>query len=105
MPRRIITNIPEIWRDIEKKNLPLAVAGISYYLLLSLFPALVLLSAVLSYLPLQNGLREATSFLGYVIPAQVVTLIEELLRQITPQRGSTFVLWAHYDALARFGSI
>jgi len=88
MPRRIITNIPEIWRDIEKKNLPLAVAGISYYLLLSLFPALVLLSAVLSYLPLQNGLREATSFLGYVIPAQVVTLIEELLRQITPHRGA-----------------
>ena len=84
----MITNVREIWRDIEKKNLPLAIAGIAYYLLLSLFPALVLLSAVLSYLPVQNGLQEATSLLEYVIPPQVVTLIEELLRQITPHRGA-----------------
>ena len=84
----IVTNVREIWRDIERKNLPLAIAGIAYYLLLSLFPALALLGAVLSYLPVQNGLQEATSLLGYVIPPQVVTLIEELLRQITPHRGA-----------------
>jgi membrane protein len=68
--------------------LPLAAAGISYYLLLSLFPALTLLSAVLSYLPVQNGLQEATSVLGYVIPPQVMTLIEELLTRITPHRAA-----------------
>ena len=84
----IITNVREIWRDIETKNLPLAAAGIAYYLLLSLFPALALLSAVLSYLPVQNGLWEATSFLGYVIPPQVITQIEELLTRITPHRGA-----------------
>jgi membrane protein len=84
----IITNVREIWRDIEKKNLPLAAAGIAYYLLLSVFPALTLLSAVLSYLPVQNGLREATSVLGYVIPPQVKTLIEELLTRVTPHRAA-----------------
>jgi membrane protein len=68
--------------------LPLATAGIAYYLLLSIFPALALLSAVLSYLPVQNGLRQATSILGFVIPPQVMTLIEELLTQITPHRGA-----------------
>jgi len=68
--------------------LPLAAAGIAYYLLLSLFPALALLSAVLSYLPVRNGLREATSLLGYVIPPQVVRPIEETLAQITPHRGA-----------------
>jgi len=68
--------------------LPLAAAGIAYYLLLSLFPALALLSAVLSYLPVQNGLGEATSVLGYVIPPQVMTLIEEQLIRITPHRGA-----------------
>ena len=82
----IITNIRDIWREIEKKNLPLAAAGIAYYLLLSVFPALTLLSVVLSYLPVQNGLREATSVLGYVIPPQVKTLIEELLTRVTPHR-------------------
>ena len=84
----IIINIRDIWRDIEKKNLPLAAAGIAYYLLLSLFPALTLLSAVLSYLPVQNGLREAMSVLGYVIPPQVMTLIEQLLTRITPHRAA-----------------
>lgn len=66
--------------------MPLATAGIAYYLLLSVFPALTLLSAVLAYLPIKNGLGETTSVLGYVIPPQITTLIEALLRQITPHR-------------------
>ncbi len=86
--KKIIVNIANVWRDIEKKNLPLATAGIAYYLLLSLFPALTVLSAVLSYLPVQNGLREATSVLGYVIPLQVMKPIEELLKRITPHRAA-----------------
>lgn len=86
--KSIIRNIAEIWRDIEKKNLPLAAAGISYYLLLSLFPSLTLLSAVVSYFPVQNGLQEATSILGYVIPPQVTTQIEELLTRVTPHRAA-----------------
>jgi len=84
-----ITHILAIWRDIEKKNLPLAAAGIAYYLLLAVFPALTLLSAMLSYLPVQNGHQEATSVLGYVIPAQLMTVIEEL---IIPHRGALLSL-------------
>jgi membrane protein len=97
--KSIITNIRDIWIDIERKNLPLAAAGIAYYLLLSLFPALTLLSAVLSYLPVQNGLGEATSVLGYVIPPQLMTVIEDLLTRITPHRtallsfGLATTLW------------
>jgi len=86
--KSIITNLWDIWRDLEKKNLPLAAAGIAYYLLLSVFPALTLLSAVFSFLPVQNGLREAMSVLGYVIPPQVMTLIEEQLTRITPHRAA-----------------
>ena len=95
----VITNIWDVWREIEKKNLPLAAAGIAYYLLLSLFPALTVLSAVLSYLPVKNGLREATSVLGYVIPPQVMALIEGQLNQIAPHRvallsfGLATMLW------------
>ena len=86
--KSIITNIREVWRDIERKNLPLAAAGIAYYLLLSLFPALTVLSAVLSYLPVQNGLRKATSVLGYVIPPQLMTQVEEMLTRVTPHRAA-----------------
>jgi membrane protein len=86
--KSIITNVGDVWRDVEKKNLPLATAGIAYYLLLSFFPALTVLSAVFSYFPVQNGLREAISVLGYVIPPQVMRPIEELLTQITPHRAA-----------------
>ena len=68
--------------------MPLAAAGIAYYLLLSLFPAITLLSAVFSYLPVQNGLSEAASVLGYVIPSQIMTLIEGVLTQATPHRAA-----------------
>lgn len=88
----VIANILAIWRDIEKKNLPLAAAGITYYLLLSLFPALTLLSAVLSYLPVQDGLERMMSVLGYVIPPQVMAQIEELLTQVTPHRVAALSL-------------
>lgn len=50
------------------------------------------MSAILSYLPIQNGLREATSVLGYVIPPQVMTQIEEQLIWITPHRGALLSL-------------
>ena len=68
--------------------MPLAAAGIAYYLLLSVFPALTLLSAVLSYLPVRNGPQEATSVLGSVIPPQVTTLVAQLLTRISPHRGA-----------------
>lgn len=68
--------------------MPLAASGIAYYLLLSIFPALTVLGAVLSYLPVQNGIREAMSVLGYVIPPQVLGLMEEPLTRIAPHRGA-----------------
>lgn len=89
----------DVWRDIEKKNLPLAAAGATYYLLLSFFPALTVLSAVMSYFPIENGLGDATAILGSVIPPQVNTLIEELMTGITPHRvaflsfGLAAMLW------------
>jgi len=57
------------------------------------------LSAALAYLPIKNGLGETTSVLGYVIPPQVTTLVEELLARITPHRvallslGLATTLW------------
>jgi membrane protein len=86
--KNFLITIRDIWSDIEKKSLPLAAAGIAYYLLLSVFPALTLLSAVLSYLPVRNGPQEATSVLGSVIPPQVMTLVEEELTRVTQHRGA-----------------
>src|SRR5262245_53534421 len=76
-----------VYRDIERKHLALAAAGLAFYFQMSLFPALVLLAAVMAYLPEQNGVPGATSFLAHVIPLQAVSTLESILVTISPHRS------------------
>ncbi|HEY6307837.1 MAG TPA: YihY/virulence factor BrkB family protein [Candidatus Angelobacter sp.] len=84
--KKTIELIIFIFRDIERKHLFVVAAGVAYYFLTALFPALVLLTAVLAYLPLQNTTQGATAFLGHVMPPQGVTLLERVLATVTPHR-------------------
>jgi membrane protein len=72
--------------DVERKHLQLAAAGLAYYFLMSLVPGVLLLTAVVAYLPLQNGVTTATSFLSHVIPRQAAPLIEDLLTTVGSHR-------------------
>lgn len=81
-----IALIKRILRHVERKHLPLVAAGLAYYFLMSLFPALILLTAIAAYLPVQNGMQGAVSFLAYLIPRQGISLIQDLLTTITPHR-------------------
>jgi membrane protein len=73
-------------RDIERKHLMLAAAGLAYYFLMSLFPALVVVAAVMAYLP-ADAMRGAASFMGYVIPQPVLSSMEQLMATISPHRS------------------
>lgn len=102
---RAIAVIDEILRSIERKHLPVVAAGVAYYFLMSLFPALVLLTAVMAYLPLENGTQVAISFLAYVIPPQGLSVLQQLLTIITPHRtgllsfGIIATLWLASKAM------
>jgi membrane protein len=78
--------VMSIFRDIERKHLLVVAAGVAYYFLTALFPALVLLTAVLAYLPLQNTTQGAAAFLGHVMPPQGVATLERVLATVTPHR-------------------
>lgn len=78
--------------NLERKHLELAAAGLAYYFLMSLFPGLVLLTAVVAYLPLQNATEMANSFLGNVMPPQVAPLIQGLSTTIGSHRGGLLSL-------------
>lgn len=75
-----------ILRDMERKHLQVVAAGVAYYFMISLFPALVLLTVVVTFLPLQNAMHGATSFMGHIMPPQGVSLMEQGLATITPHR-------------------
>jgi len=71
----------------ERKHLQLAAAGLAYHFLLSFFPGIVLLTAVVAYLPIEDGMARADTFIWHVVPHQAVPLIEELLVDVSSHRG------------------
>ena len=72
--------------NAERKHLALAAAGLAYNFLLSLIPVLMVLTAVVAYLPLKHGMQDVNSFLVNVVPRQALPLIEDLLTNISPHR-------------------
>src|ERR1700724_3806064 len=83
---RAKTVVRLIFRDFERKHLSLVAAGLAYYFLMSLVPALVLLTAVVAYLPLQDAIHGATSFMAHVIPRQGMSFMEPLLTTTSRHR-------------------
>ena len=63
-------------------------AGLSYYFVMSLFPALILAAAVLGYLPIPHMFGRILGAMSEVVPADSMGLVRSVLRDvITPHRG------------------
>jgi membrane protein len=76
-----------ILKDFERKHLSLIAAGLAYNFIMSLLPALLLLTSLAAYLPLQTGAHGLISFVSPVIPPHAIPLIRQLLDRIGPFRG------------------
>jgi membrane protein len=64
-------------------------AALSYYFVLSLFPALIFLSAVVAYLPVPNLFEQALGMMGRFLPVDSMGLVRRVLADvITPNRGA-----------------
>jgi membrane protein len=84
--KKAIVFILAIARNFERKHLILAAAGLAYYFLMALVPVLIVLAALIAYLPSQSGLEAVTSFMANVIPRQALPEIESMLATIAPHR-------------------
>ncbi|HST79497.1 MAG TPA: YhjD/YihY/BrkB family envelope integrity protein, partial [Verrucomicrobiae bacterium] len=81
-----------LWRTVEgvprKHTLQMA-AAMAYYFVLALFPALVLLSAVVSYLPVNDVLNQVVNLVGGVAPADSMKIIRYFVEHvIVPNRAT-----------------
>ena len=64
-------------------------AALAYYFVLSLFPALILLSAVVAYLPVPDLFNQALALLARFLPADAMGLVRRVLADvISPNRGT-----------------
>lgn len=75
--------------DVNRNHTLQMAAALSYYFVLSLFPALIFLSAVVAYLPVPNLFGQAMDFMGRFVPADSMGVIKKVLADvITPNRGA-----------------
>src|SRR5437763_12569399 len=81
-----------LWRtgeDVCKKHTLQMAAALSYYYVLSIFPALIFLSAVVAYLPVANVFDQAISLIGSFVPPDSMGLVRKVLADvISPNRGT-----------------
>lgn len=76
------------WRDLLDKHTQAFAAGLSYYFLMGLFPALVALAAVVGYLPIPNLFQEILNGMSKFVPPDSMGLVRSVVRDvITPHRG------------------
>lgn len=84
--KAVIAFFRHVAGDIERKHLMLAAAGLAYYFLMSLVPVLIVLAAVVAYLPFQNGMEGIAAFIANVLPQAALPAIETILGTISPHR-------------------
>jgi membrane protein len=75
--------------DVNDNHTLQVAAALSYYFVMSLFPALVLLSAFVAYLPLPDLFNQALDFMAGFVPSDSMGLVRKVLSDvITPNRGA-----------------
>lgn len=70
------------WKDIGKKDLSLVAAGVTYYLLVALFPALAALISVYGLVENPAGMTKDVQSLSSVLPPSIVHLASAVLREL-----------------------
>src|SRR5258708_7571522 len=77
------------YRDVLRNHTLQMAAALSYYFILSLFPSLILLSAIVAYLPVPNLFDQALSVMTRFLPPDSMGLVRRILSDvITPNRGA-----------------
>lgn len=77
------------YTDVLRNHTLQMAAALSYYFVLSFFPALIFLSAVVAYLPVPNLFEQALTTMSRFLPPDSMGLVRRVLADvITPNRGA-----------------
>jgi len=68
------------YHDVFKNQIFQAAAALSYYSILSIFPALILLSAVMAYIPLPNFFPDVLVAIGRAAPPGTISMVIAVLK-------------------------
>ena len=77
------------YADVVQNHTLQMAAALAYYFVLSLFPALIFLSAVVAYLPVPDLFNQALALMASFLPADSMGLVRRVLGDVvTPNRGT-----------------
>jgi membrane protein len=87
--REIKNALARTYTDVLRDHTMQMSAALSYYFVMSLFPALIFLSAVVAYLPVPDLFGQALSIMSRFLPPDSMGLVRRVLSDvITPNRGT-----------------
>jgi len=82
------------WKDTSERNLSLVAGGVTYYLLLALFPALAALVSVYGLVANPAGMTKTVQSLSGMLPPSTVELIGNELSQLVSASSKSLSLGA-----------
>ena len=89
--RRAIQALVRTYTDVERNHTMQMAAALSYYFVLSLFPALIFLSAVVAYLPVPDLCNQALALMARFLPADSMGLVRRVLADVVSPNKRTFL--------------
>src|SRR5260370_37933022 len=88
-PERIKHALARTYGDMLRNHTTQMAAALSYYFVLSLFPARIFLYAVVAYLPVPDLFNQALGVMARFLPPDSMGLVRRVLADvITPNRGT-----------------
>ena len=91
MPVGIKRALIETCEDVPRNHTLQMAAALSYYFVVSLFPALVLLSAIVAYLPVPDLFNQALIVMARLLPSDSMGLVRKVLSDVITPSRETFL--------------
>jgi membrane protein len=100
-PARLKDALMRTYVDVVRNHTLQMAAALAYYFVLSFFPALILLSAIVAYLPVPDLLNPNSSLLLRLLPLESMGLVRRILADVVNPNRRAFLsfgilgtLWA-----------
>lgn len=93
--------LTDLKKEISEDNVSNGAAALAYYLMLSIFPAMIALLTLLPYLPIDNLQGAILDFMKQAMPGEAAQMFTGVVQQVTSERkggllsfGLLAALWA-----------
>src|SRR5712692_1736388 len=100
-PASVKRALARTYARVVRNHMLQMAAALAYYFVLSLFPALIFLSAVVAYLPVPDLFNQALALMARFLPADAMELVRRVLTDVISPNKGTFLslgilgtLWA-----------